>query len=95
MRAQSPFSGRSCLALLLVAVLGFLAIALFSPLHQHSADGSCSLNGIEFVVQAECHAGVPATALSPLAWREPPTFPIFRSTEKPSSLLLRGPPTLA
>ncbi|MCW5962769.1 MAG: hypothetical protein KIT83_01920 [Bryobacterales bacterium] len=82
-------------ALLMAAVLCFLAIALFSPLHQHRADGSCSLNGFEYIVQAESQAAIPALSLSTVSWCDAPELLLSRSLAAPPSSFLRGPPATA
>ncbi len=94
MRVPSPLSCHGTVALLLVVALGFLALAVFSPLHQHRPDGSCTLNGFEYVVQAEAQAGVAELELALLAWRETPEQLLSRSLEAPAARLLRGPPSL-
>lgn len=76
-------------------VLLFLAVAVFSPLHQHAADGSCTLNGFEFIVQAEHQSVLPQWTLTQLCWHRPPHLLLTVSRSAPACPLLRGPPALA
>lgn len=93
--SHSGAPARRLVALLMASALCFLALALFSPLHQHRADGSCSLNGFEYIVQAESHAAIPTLSLSFVSWCDTPDLLLSRSLATPHSSFLRGPPAAA
>ena len=82
-------------ALVLLVVLGFLAVAQFTPLHQHSWDGSCSLNGFDDVVLSQAvlmqHLFVPSGS----AWLAPLVAWVAPLGGDPSTFHLRGPPAVA
>jgi hypothetical protein len=94
---MSPAPGKlctwhRCLAMLLAVALGFLALAVFSPLHKHDAAGRCSLNNFEHITQEETQASSPSLELCHIAWTERgPAAETLRPASLPSALF-RGPP---
>lgn len=81
-----------CLAMVVAVVLGFLALAAFSPLHKHDAAGRCSLNNFEHMAQGEAESATPCLEICQIAWtdRESPLAAIPSITS--SITQLRGPP---
>ena len=79
-------------AYLLLAALGFLALAIFSPLHQHEANGRWSLHDFEHILIGETEMASPCLELSLLAWTELPSQLAADGTQPETTLFLRGPP---
>jgi hypothetical protein len=79
-------------AVILLGALAFLALAMFSPLHQHASDGSCSLNDFEQVVVGHAEYVIPALQLSLLAWHEPIIHERPATRFSDATLFQRGPP---
>jgi hypothetical protein len=84
-----------CLAMVVALVLGFLALAAFSPLHKHDAAGRCSLNNFEHMAQGEAESATPSLEICQVAWadHEAPIAVIPRISF--SVTQLRGPPAAA
>jgi hypothetical protein len=81
------------LAMMVAVVLGFLALAAFSPLHKHDAAGRCSLNNFEHMAQGEAESSTPSLEISQIAWADhEAAVSVGHGISSPSALF-RGPPT--
>lgn len=82
-------------ALALLGVLAFLAIAQFTPLHQHSWDGSCSLNGFDDVVLSSAVLPLLLFQLAGFAFLPPVLQGTATLRGAETRVRLRGPPASA
>ncbi|MDZ7639039.1 MAG: hypothetical protein U5J83_12465 [Bryobacterales bacterium] len=90
--SQIHFRPQRLLALLMVAAVAFLALAVYSPLHKHDANGRCSLNSFEHVMQGETEAAPPNLALCQLEWKNAPGSVALAGVVGDATPYLRGPP---
>jgi hypothetical protein len=81
------------IALVLLGVLAFLALALFSPLHQHESNGHCTFNDFEQVVASQAENVAPSLELTILAWQEHEVHERSATRFLSATLFQRGPPT--